>query len=175
MQFSSTTIDRETGQLSAEKAFEREFVSPLRPVVIRRRFDSWRRAASGEPLDFFREQHGSRAVVVDGKRCDSMTCSTAFGILHPMRRRRTCATLLAWWPPSCSPTSRRLPECTRRTGWKSSRDPVFQPADPTSTVQRRRRRALPVCHYDNLHTHAFLMQLVERRSTSRSLPNRNLL
>jgi len=160
MQFASTDIDRRDWTTLGREAFEREFVSPLRPVVIAGAFDSWpaRRKWS---LDFFREQHGARAVVVDGKRwrlddlLDRIRESTPDAPAPYLRNQ-----LLARWPPELLADVSPMPECTRPNWLESRAIPVVQPLTYVELFIGGAGARFPVLHYDNLHTHAFLMQLV---------------
>ena len=67
--------------------------------------------------------------------------------------------LLAEWPPELSDEVTPMPECTQ-PNWLESR--FFPSRHRLSSVEAYiggEGAQFPVLHYDNLHTHAFLMQL----------------
>ena len=159
MQFILADIDRREWATLGRERFEREYVSPLRPVVIAGGFDGWA-ARHKWTLQFFSEKHGSRPVVVDGKRwrlddlIDQIRSSSSEAPAPYLRNQ-----LLARWPAELLADISPMPECTRPNWLESRAIPVVQPLTYVELFIGGAGARFPVLHYDNLHTHAYLMQL----------------
>jgi len=159
MQFLPTDVDRRDWSTLGRERFEREYLSPLRPVVIAGGFDGWP-AREKWTLEFFRAQHGSRTVLVDGKRwrlddlIDAVRGSTAESPAPYLRNQ-----LLSRWAPELLADISPMPECTRPNWLESRAIPALQPLTFIELYIGGTGASFPVLHYDNLHTHAFLMQI----------------
>jgi histone arginine demethylase JMJD6 len=150
-------IDRRAA-LSREQ-FEREYLNPLRPVILTDAISHWRALGKWTP-QFFKEKYGGLQVEVDGETTalrdliDRIETSTSDNPAPYLRNQ-----LLAEWPPELTDEVTPMPECTK-PNWLESR--VFPSRRRLSSVEvyiGGEGARFPTLHYDNLHTHAFLMQL----------------
>ena len=159
MKFTSTNIDRHEWAALGQDRFQREYMLPLRPTVITGGFDHWAARSKWTP-DFFSQQHGERTVIVDGQRwrlgdlineIQSSTPEKPAPYLRNQLLARLSAELLADVMP--------MPECARPNWLESRAIPSLQPLTFVELYIGGAGAKFPVLHYDNLHTHAFLMQL----------------
>jgi histone arginine demethylase JMJD6 len=150
-------IDRRAGLTRAE--FEREYLSPPRPVILTDAMSHWRALGRWTP-QFFKNEYGDLEVVVDDEAMalrdliDRVEVSTSERPAPYLRNQ-----LLAKWPPELSADVFPMPECTQ-PDWLESR--FFPSPHRLSSVEvyiGGRGARFPVLHYDADHTHAFLMQL----------------
>ena len=150
-------IDRRASLTRAQ--FEREYVNPLRPVILTDAISHWGALGKWTP-QFFKENYGSLEVEIDGETMvlrdliDRIEASTPDNPAPYLRNQ-----LLAKWPSELTDDVTPMPECTQ-PNWLESR--VFPSRRPLSSVEvyiGGEGAKFPVLHYDGLHTHAFLMQL----------------
>jgi len=150
-------IDRRAG-LSREQ-YEREYLTPLRPVILTDAISHWGALNKWSPK-FFKDEYGELEVVVDGETMalgdliDRVEASTEDNPAPYLRNQA-----LAEWPPELSADVFPMPECTQ-PNWLESR--VFPKGASLASVEvyiGGQGAQFPVLHYDGLHTHAFLMQL----------------
>jgi hypothetical protein len=151
-------VERRAG--ITERAFSEQYLRPLVPVILTDALDHW--PAKGRwTLRFFREQYGNRTVKVDGVEytltdlIDRIERSTAEKPAPYLRN-----LLIEDWAPELLADINPLPPQTQ-PNWFDSR---FFPERPSLTSRELyiggAGASFPMLHYDNLHTHAFLMQLV---------------
>lgn len=150
-------VERRQG-LSARE-FVTRYLRTLTPVILTDALEAWP-ARSKWTLSFFRERYGSRKVSVDGADygladlLDRIERSTVEAPAPYLRN-----LLIADWAPELLDDIRPLPAHTR-PNWFDSR--LF-PERPSLTAIELyiggAGAAFPTLHYDNLHTHAYLMQL----------------
>jgi cupin-like protein len=142
-----------------DRQFVTEYVNTLTPVIVTDGFDHWA-ARTRWSLSFFREHYGSRLVEVDGvsyslseliDRVERSTPAAPAPYLHNL--------LIEGWAPELLADILPLPHHTR-PNWLDS---WFFPERPSLTSLELyiggAGAVFPVLHYDNLHTHAFLMQI----------------
>ena len=150
-------IDRHAG-LGREE-FEREYLYPLRPVILTDAIAHWPALGKWTP-QFFKENHGHLQVEVDGETMalrdliDRVEASTDDNPAPYLRNQP-----LAKWPSELLADVSPMPQCTR-PNWLESR--FFPSGKNLSSVEAYiggHGARFPVLHYDGLHTHAFLMQL----------------
>jgi histone arginine demethylase JMJD6 len=150
-------IDRRAG-LSREQ-FAREYLNPLRPVVLTDAISHWPALGKWTP-QFFKEKYGHLQVEAGGASMalgdliDRIEASTSADPAPYLRNQA-----LAAWPPELTADVTPMPECTL-PNWFESR--AFPSRHPLSTVEAYiggEGAQFPTLHYDNWHTHAFLMQL----------------
>ena len=150
-------IDRRAG-LTPDR-FEREYLRPLRPVILTDAISQWRALGRWSP-QFFKEEYGGLEVEVDGEAMalgdliDRIEASTDDNPAPYLRNQA-----LAEWPPELSADVFPMPVCTQ-PNWLESR--VFPKGEQISAVEvyiGGQGAQFPILHYDGLHTHAFLMQL----------------
>ena len=142
-----------------QRQFVSEYVNTLTPVIVTDGFNDWP-ARTRWTLSFFRERYGSRQVEVDGVSyglsdlIDRVEQSTP-GAPAPYLRN----LLIEDWAPELLADILPLPHHTR-PNWLESR---FFPERPSLTSLELyiggAGAVFPMLHYDNLHTHAFLMQI----------------
>ena len=159
MKIVATDIDRHAWSSLGVDAFRRDYLQPLRPLIVAGAIDHWSALGKWTP-DFFRREHGTRRVTVDGSEwalgelIDRIEASTLDAPAPYLRNEA-----LARWPESIRADVAPMPECTR-PNWLESR--AFPSRNPPTFVELYIGGVgakFPVLHYDNLHTHAFLMQL----------------
>jgi len=150
-------IDRRAG-LSRDE-YEREYLHPLRPVILTDAISHWGALGRWSP-EFFKKEYGALEVEVDGETMalgdliDRVEASTDDNPAPYLRNQA-----LAEWPPELSSDVFPMPDCTQ-PNWLESR--VFPNGENLSSVEvyiGGQGAQFPVLHYDGLHTHAFLMQL----------------
>ena len=150
-------IDRRAG-LSRDE-YEREYLHPLRPVILTDAISHWGALGRWSP-EFFKKEYGALEVEVDGETMalgdliDRVEASTDDNPAPYLRNQA-----LAEWPPELSADVFPMPDCTQ-PNWLESR--VFPKGENLASVEvyiGGQGAQFPVLHYDGLHTHAFLMQL----------------
>jgi len=142
-----------------QQQFVSEFVNTLTPVIVTDGFEHWT-ARTRWTLSFFRERYGARQVEVDGvaytlsQLIDLVEHSTTAAPAPYLRN-----VLIEDWAPELLADILPLPRQTR-PNWLDS---WFFPERPSLTSLELyiggAGAVFPVLHYDNLHTHAFLMQI----------------
>lgn len=152
-------IDRHPWAALGPKGFRDHYLKPLRPVVISGGFDHWRAAETWTP-DFFRERYGGRKVMAGGKVWKLGDLIERIKISAPespapyLRNER-----LARWPKELLADIEPMPECTFPNwldswAFPSRRHPTYVELFVGGVGAK-----FPMLHFDNWHTHAFLMQL----------------
>jgi hypothetical protein len=139
--------------------FAAQYARPLKPVILTDAFDHWPAKGRWTPA-FFRERFGSRTVSVDGadyriaELLDLIECSTPATPAPYLRN-----VVIEQWAPELLKDIHPLPPQTQ-PNWFESR---FFPERPSMTSLELyiggAGATFPTLHFDNLHTHAFLMQL----------------
>jgi len=152
-------IDRHDWATLGPKRFRNEYLSPLRPVVIKGGIRHWRASNTWTP-DFFREHYGDREVTVDGQNwklaalLDRIEASSGNAPAPYLRNE-----WLAKWPKQILADITPMPECSL-PNWLDSW--AFPSRDHPTFIELYIGGAgakFPLLHFDNWHTHAFLMQL----------------
>ena len=150
-------IDRRAGLTRTD--FAREYLAPLRPVILPDALSHWRALGRWSP-QFFKTEYGHLEVEIDGERMtlrelvDRIEASSEDNPAPYLRNQS-----LAEWPPELAADVSPMPECTQ-PNWLQSR--FFPARGDLSALEAYiggRGARFPVLHYDNWHTHAFLMQL----------------
>jgi histone arginine demethylase JMJD6 len=150
-------IDRRAG-LSA-KDFEREYLEPLRPVILTDAINHWRALGRWSP-QFFKQEYGHLTVTVDGetmKLSDLIDRVEASSPANPAPYLRNQA--LAEWPPELLADVLPMPDCTRPNWFESRLFPSPKKMTFIEAYIGGEGAQFPVLHWDGLHTHAYLMQL----------------
>ncbi|HEY6985685.1 MAG TPA: cupin-like domain-containing protein [Rhodanobacteraceae bacterium] len=159
MKFVNADIDRRDWSTLGPDGFRREYLLPMRPVVVSGAIDHWGATGKWTP-GFFRDHYRTRSVTVDGKEwplgelIDRIEASSAQNPAPYLRNE-----LLSNWPEALRADITPMPECTQ-PNWLESR--AFPSRHPPTFVELYiggGGAKFPILHYDNLHTHAFLMQL----------------
>jgi hypothetical protein len=152
-------IDRyDWSELGAAR-YLREYMTPLKPVVISGAFEHWP-ARQKWTLDFFRRQHGDLPLEIEGRELtmaelisevENSTPTKPAPYLHNHLVSRLPAELRTDIDP--------MPACTY-PNWLEH--PLISFRGPLTYVELYiggTGARFPILHYDGLHTHAFLMQL----------------
>ena len=159
MKILPTDIDRRDWATLGRDRFQHDYMLPLRPVVITGGFDHWAARSKWTP-EFFSRQHGSQAVIVDGKRWRLGDLIAEIQSSTPERPAPYLRNqMLARWPSELLADVSPMPECTRPNWLESHAIPSLQPLTFSELYIGGAGAKFPVLHYDYLHTHAFLMQL----------------
>ena len=143
----------------ARRTYIREHLNALQPAIVLGAIDHWPARAKWTPT-FFRERYGRLEVTVDGhawKLRDLIDRILASTPAHPAPYLRN--QLMADWPPELSADISPMPECTRPNYLESRLFPSRVPPTYVEFYIGGAGGAFPMLHYDNLHTHAFLMQI----------------
>jgi histone arginine demethylase JMJD6 len=150
-------IDRRAA-LSREE-FEREYWNPLRPVILTDAISHWRALGRWTP-QFFKEKYGHLQVEAEGARTalgdliDRIEASTSDNPAPYLRNQ-----LLAEWPPELTDDVTPMPQCAQPNWFESRLFPSRRRLSSVEVYIGGAGAQFPVLHYDNWHTHAFLMQL----------------
>jgi cupin-like protein len=150
-------VDRRSGL--SQRAFITEYLHPLKPVILTDALEHWP-AKSRWTLAFFRAQYGSRTVKVDGVQ---YVLSDLLDLIERSTPERPAPYLrnlsIEDWAPELLADIEPLPPQTQ-PNWFDNR---WFPEKPSLTSRELyiggAGAEFPTLHYDNLHTHAFLMQL----------------
>lgn len=154
-----TGIDRHDWRTLGKEAFRSQYLLPLRPVILTGAIDHWEATGKWTP-DFFRQHYAARTVTIDdkewllGELLDRIDSSTPRNPAPYLRNE-----LIARWPRELRADITPMPDCTQ-PNWLENW--AFPSRDPLTFVELYiggGGAKFPVLHYDNLHTHAFLMQL----------------
>jgi len=155
----SDKIDRhDWSQLGCER-YVREYIDPLKPVVITGALDHWS-ARTKWTFDFFQDHYGNLPLEVDGRQ---------------LSMSQLIAEVLASTPQAPAPYLRNypvrelpdalqsdiapMPSCTRPNWLDHPLITVRSSLTFPELYIGGKGAKFPVLHYDGLHTHAFLMQI----------------
>jgi hypothetical protein len=150
-------IDRRSDLSPAQ--FEREYLSPPRPVILTDAISRWRALGRWTP-QFFKSEYGELDVVVDDEAMalrdliDRVEVSTGDKPAPYLRNQ-----LLAEWPPELAADVSPMPQFTRPNWFESRFFPSRHPLSCVEVYIGGTGARFPILHYDGYHTHAFLMQL----------------
>lgn len=159
MKLIAQDIDRHAWSSLGVEAFRRDYLAPLRPVIVTDAIEHWPAARKWTP-EFFRREHGTRLVRVDGAEwalddlIDRIEASTPARPAPYLRNE-----LLQHWPESLREDIAPMPECTQPNWLDSRAFPTRRSPTAVELYIGGAGAKFPILHYDNLHTHAFLMQV----------------
>lgn len=152
-------IDRHDWATLGPERFRDEYLLPLRPVVLSGGINHWRARGTWTP-DFFRRRYGDRDVKVDGQTwkladlLDRIEASSADSPAPYLRNE-----WLAKWPQEVLADITPMPQCSLPNWLDSWAFPAREHPTFVELYIGGQGAQFPVLHFDNLHTHAFLMQL----------------
>lgn len=162
---STAAIERRTGLSAGE--FRRRYLHPHRPVVISDALKAWPALARWTP-QFFKDRYAAKQVTADGKThalgelMDWVMRSTKEDPA-PYLRNELLEELFPELMPDIQPTPEYL-----KPNWL--RRPLHHPDVPQLDRGAKIElfiggtgQSFPVLHYDELYTHAFLMQIYGRK------------
>ena len=150
-------IDRNSAH--DRERFEREYLYPLKPVILTDAISHWAALGKWTP-QFFKSNYGSLVVEVDaesfalGDLIDRVEASTDDRPAPYLRNQA-----LADWPLELSGDVFPMPECTQPNWLESRFFPSGKSLSSPEVYIGGPGARFPTLHYDGLHTHAFLMQL----------------
>lgn len=154
-----TGIKRMRWDSIARRIYIREHLNALRPAIVLGAINHWPARVKWTPA-FFRKHYGALDVTVDGQvwklrdLIDRILVSTPANPAPYLHNQ-----LMAEWPPELSADISPMPECTRPNYLESRLFPSRVPPTYVEFYIGGAGGAFPTLHYDNMHTHAFLMQL----------------
>ena len=155
----SEKIDRhDWSQLGCER-YVRDYVDPLKPVVITGALEHWP-ARSKWTFDFFRDRYGELPLEIDGRKLSMAqlireVCASTPDAPAPYLRNHLVTDLPGPLQADIAP----MPSCTR-PNWLEH--PLISARGSMTFIELYiggTGARFPVLHYDGLHTHAFLMQI----------------
>ncbi len=155
----SEKIDRhDWSQLGCER-YVREYVDPLKPVVITGALEHWP-ARSKWTFDFFKDNYGDLPLEIDGRNLSMAelireVCASTPDAPAPYLRNHLVRNLPRQLQDDVAP----MPSCTR-PNWLEH--PLVSLRGLLTFIELYiggTGARFPVLHYDGLHTHAFLMQI----------------
>lgn len=152
-------IDRHDWATLGRKRFRDEYLTPLRPVVVDGGIEHWRAHGTWTP-QFFRERYGRREVTVDGRELnladllDQIEASSPDAPAPYLRNE-----WLAKWPKELLADIEPMPQCSLPNWLDSWAFPTRNHPTFVELYIGGAGAKFPVLHFDNWHTHAFLMQL----------------
>ena len=151
-------VERRAGLTTRQ--FKDEHLFPMKPVILTDAIEAWP-ARTRWTLDFFATAYGSRTVTIDGCEYSISAVIDAVKRSAPDRPAPYLRNLLIEpFAPELLQDVQPAPFCTR-PNWLESR--FFPGRESLTSLELYIGGAgakFPVLHYDNMHTHAFLMQLV---------------
>ena len=136
-----------------------QYLRPLKPVILTDAIDEWP-ARHRWTFEFFRERYGARQITIDGRELflsDLIEAVQRSTRANPAPYFRN--VLLATWAPELLADIDPLPPYTRPNWLDTRLLPDHQSLVAIELYIGGAGAAFPMLHYDNLHTHAFLMQL----------------
>jgi len=162
-------IDRRSGLSPPE--FRREYLDPLRPVILTDAIAHWPALGRWSP-EFFKREYGELIVTVDGETMrlgDLIDRIEASSSANPAPYLRNQA--LSEWPPELLSDVLPMPDCTRPNWFESRLFPSRRKMTSIEAYIGGEGAHFPVLHWDGLHTHAYLMQLYGDKEYIAFAPN----
>lgn len=155
----SDGIERIQWKSCDRRAYVRRHLHSLEPAIVLGAIDHWPARSKWTP-EFFRTHYGSLEVSVGGttwKLGELVDCILASTPEHPAPYLHNQP--MADWPAALANDISPMPECTRPNYLESRLFPSRVAQTYREFYMGGAGAAFPILHYDNLHTHAFLMQL----------------
>jgi histone arginine demethylase JMJD6 len=155
----SEKIDRHEWAQLGRQRYVREYVDPLKPVIITGALEHLP-ARSKWTFDFFQDHYGHLPLEVDGRQLSmaQLIAEVVASTLHapaPYLRNYSIKLLPGALQSDIAP----MPSCTRPNWLDHPLVKVrWSLTFPELYIGGKGAR-FPVLHYDGLHTHAFLMQI----------------
>jgi len=155
----SVEIDRHDWSQLGCKRYLREYVDPLKPVIITGALEHWP-ARRKWTFDFFKNHYGDLRLEIDGRNLSMAqlvdeVCVSTPDAPAPYLRNYLIQNL----PRALQSDVAPMPSCTR-PNWLEH--PLISARGSLTFIELYMGGSgakFPVLHYDGLHTHAFLMQI----------------
>ena len=153
------SIDRhDWSQLGSER-YVRDYVNPLKPVIITGALEHWS-ARKKWTLDFFEQQYGHLPLKIDGRHLSMAELIAEIKVSSPDAPAPYLRNhLISQLPLELQADIAPMPNCTR-PNWLEH--PLVSKRASLTFIELYiggKGAKFPFLHYDGLHTHAFLMQL----------------
>ena len=137
----------------------REYMAPLKPVVIQGALEHWP-ARQKWTLDFFRRQYGELPLEIKGRKLTMAELISEVETSTPDKPAPYLHNhLVSRLPEELRADIEPMPECTSPNWLKHPLISFRWPLTYVELYIGGTGAKFPVLHYDGLHTHAFLMQL----------------
>lgn len=152
-------IDRHRWTDLGKKRYVREYVLPLKPVIITDGIEHWV-ARKKWTLDFFKQQYSGIPLTVDGRQLTMGILIDEVNVSTPERpapylRNHPVKEL----PEELQFDVRPMPECVSPNWFDHKLIKAWKDFTYVELYIGGTGAKFPTLHYDGLHTHAFLMQL----------------
>ena len=152
-------IDRHCWADLGKKRYVREYVLPLKPVIITDGIEHWA-SRKRWTLDFFKQQYGGIPLTVDGRQLTMGTLIDEVNVSTPERpapylRNHPVKEL----PEELQFDVQPMPECVSPNWFDHKLIKTWKDFTYVELYIGGTGAKFPTLHYDGLHTHAFLMQL----------------
>jgi hypothetical protein len=152
-------IDRHRWADLGKKRYVREYVLPLKPVIITDGIDHWA-ARKKWTLDFFKQKYGGMPLTIDGRQ---LTIATLIDEVNASTLQRPAPYLrnhpVKDLPEELQADVQPMPECASPNWFENRLLKAWKDFTYVELYIGGTGARFPVLHYDGLHTHAFLMQL----------------
>jgi hypothetical protein len=152
-------IDRHRWADLGEKRYVREYILPLKPVIITDGIEHWA-ARKKWTLDFFKQQYGGMPLTVDGRQ---LTMATLIDEVNASTLQRPAPYLrnhpVKNLPLELQSDVQPMPRCANPNWFENRLLKAWKDFTYVELYIGGTGAKFPVLHYDGLHTHAFLMQL----------------
>ena len=152
-------IDRHRWADLGKKRYVREYVLPLKPVIITDGIEHWA-ARKKWTLDFFKQQYGGMPLTVDGRQ---LTMATLIDEVNASTPQRPAPYLrnhpVKGLPVELQSDVQPMPQCANPNWFENRLLKAWKDFTYVELYIGGTGAKFPVLHYDGLHTHAFLMQL----------------
>jgi len=155
----SEKIDRHEWSQLGRQRYAREYVDPLKPVIITGGFEHWP-ARNKWTLDFFQRHYGHLPLEIDGRHLSMAQLIAEVETSTP----RAPAPYLRNHPIKHLPEALQadiapMPSCTAPNWLDNPLVSARWSLTFTELFIGGKGARFPALHYDGLHTHAFLMQI----------------
>ncbi len=152
-------IDRHRWADLGKKRYVREYVLPLRPVIITDGIEHWA-ARKKWALEFFKQKYGDMPLTIDGRQ---LTMATLIDEVNASTLQKPAPYLrnhpVKDLPLELQSDVQPMPECATPNWFRSRLLTAWKDFTYVELYIGGTGAKFPVLHYDGLHTHAFLMQL----------------
>lgn len=167
----ANAIDRHEWQKLGRAAYRRDYLRPLKPVIITGAIDHWKATGLWSP-EYFRDKYPELRVSVDRvewRMADLMQRVLESTPQNPAPYLRN--KLLSEMPRELQDAVHPMPQCTLPNWLASKLFPSRNPYTFEELYIGGAGATFPFLHYDNQHTHAFLMQLHGEKEYLAFAPN----
>src|SRR5262245_33576183 len=156
--FSEKIDNHEWSQLGRQR-YVREYIAPLKPVVIRGALEHWP-ARRKWTFDFLKDHYGNLPFEIDGRHLSMAQLIAEVGASTPEAPAPYLHNYsVKHLPEALQADVAPMPSCTGPNWLDHPLITTRASLTFTELYIGGRGARFPVLHYDGLHTHAFLMQI----------------